>query len=301
MISKRRQRELERQSEKTLREIVRGLYSFRRNLQMTRVEFRGRLLESFKALGAEALKDPVLALADAVNRALTLVALADAIRRQKFTPHTKPLKLQVPPTIRRAFVENQRRTEKTLADLLRPEAFEEEGDEEGAEVPGMALQGAILESAFLRIFTGVETYLQDTLGYALNDPARREAFLKALEDDDMPTRWADGTRIRRSEYALRMGEVMGLMLKFPYHDFAGRVGKFYRYCFGFDLTDFVGLARLIQHREVRHALVHRGAVRMGLPLVDITKGDVIELGNLAYRLVDYVERRKPRAASGAPP
>ena len=67
----------------------------------------------------------------------------------------------------------------------------------------------------------------------------------------------------------------------------------FRACFGFELKSFHGLKRLAYFRNLRNRLVHRGSVRLGLPLVEITRKHVFELAHLAYQLADYVESHKP--------
>ena len=289
-----------REAEKEFRRVVGYLYPLRRDRQLTKVEFekqyRKASEEHFVVLAAE----PLLPLGDTVERALVIVALARLLRRKTFKVRPSHVDVAVPRSLRKKFNQFERQIEGVLLTLLDESRAGKEIDEsESVKVDPVSIQSLLFQAAFLRLFTGIEAYLQDTLVQGLAGRERALEFSRNLRDEDIPTRWPDGKKIRAIDYAFRWNEILQVILRFPYHEFEGRVSYRFKACFGFDLKGFGGLDRLIYFRNMRNRLVHRGSTRLGLPLVEITESHVLELAKLAYQLAVYVEERKPAPRSKA--
>ncbi len=297
MIPEELSPEMMREAEAEFRQVVDWFYPVRRNRKMTKAEFekeyRRISQEQFVTLALE----PLLPLRDTVDRSMLVVTLSDAMGRRRYRVKLGDVKVTVPRNLQRIFDGFDRKVADVLLPLLDETLADDKStEEERGPVPvdPSSVRRLLLEAAFLRLFTAIEVFLQDTLMQALGKQARMEAFSRNVRDEDIPTKWPDGTKIRAVDYAFRWNEVVLSMLRFPYHEFEGRVSHRFKACFGFDLKSFKGLKRLVYFRNMRNRLVHRGSVRLGLPLVEVSRDHVLELARLAYQLAGYIERNKPK-------
>ena len=302
MIPEELSREMMREAETEFQQVVDFLFPLRRNKKLTRKafekEYRTLSIEQFAPMAGE----PLLPLRDSVDRSMMVVALIDVLEKKTFRVNLRNVKVSVPRKLQRVFNRFDKKVEELLLALLdESEASSKlaQEQEEPVKVEPGSVRKLLLQAAFLRLFTAIEVYLEDTLTKALGTAESLVAFSRNLRDNDVPTRWPDGKKIRPVDYALRWNEIVGLILRFPYHEFEGRVSYRFRACFGFELKSFHGLKRLAYFRNLRNRLVHRGSVRLGLPLVEITRKHVLELAHLAYQLADYVEGHKPKIKTAA--
>ena len=290
------------EAEKQLRAQVKALFPYRRNRDFNKSQFAAAYRELLeKQLAPQVAADPLMALQDAVQTSLTVLALAMAVEKRGFSIPSDSANVRVPRGLQRMLDDREERFERLFGQLIDlPELEEKESEPEGSEkvkVEGRQVKRLFLQSAFLRMFTAIEVYLQDSLVQALTDAKTFRKFSSRISEEDIPTRWDNGSKIRKFEYASRWNEVIAIVLKFPYHDFEGKVSYRYRDCFEFDLVKFKGLKRLVRFRDIRHVLVHQGSTRLGMPLVDIGEKDVLELVGLGLQLADYVESRRLDSAT----
>lgn len=295
--------EVRRESEKQMHFLARQLYPLRLKKELGRGEFEKQLRRLLEEKAADIFLDPLLGLQTVLETVLTIVELAEAVERRKFRVRAGRIVLAYPPGLQRV----AKTRGDSYRDLFRPlvetSNMEQGAAEDETTGPG-ALKGTdvkklLLQYAFLRLFTGIEVFLQDTLVRALRDRDVWTHFSEGIRDEDVPTRWDDGRRITKFDYARRWQDVMTLLLRFPYHDFEGKVSHRYRAAFGFDLKRFPDLDRLVHYREFRNTLVHKGSARLGVPLVEVSEQNVIELARVTLRLAEYVETRVPQPKASA--
>lgn len=298
MASETSSQEWIRESEKEFRQQVGALYPFRRKRRQTRAAFEKSYRILIEKQFPDLFADPLLALQYALESSVLIVALSSIMENRRFSVAERDLQTAVPRGLQRLFDQRARNVMSligTLIDVDRADR-EEEPAEQSLRVKGSQVKRLLIQTALLRLFTAIEVYLQETLVQALSQPEGLAEFSKNVDDEDVPAKWPDGRRIRKSEYASRWGDIVTLMLRFPYHEFEGRVSYRYRACFGFDLRKFRQLRRLIHYRDIRHRLVHQGSMRLGVPLVEVSAENVLELAGVAYNLADFVERSRPRIA-----
>lgn len=284
------------EAKRQLRAQVNALFPYRRNRALNKSQFAEEYRELLeKQLAPQVAADPLLALQDAVQTSLTVLALAMAVEKRGFSIRSDSGNVRAPRGLQKLLDDRERRFERLFGQLIDIPELEKSGshsEESGnVKIEARQVKRLFLHSAFLRVFTAIEVYLQDSLVRALADPKAFRRFSSQIPEDDIPTRWEDGSRIRKFEYATRWNDVITAVLRFPYHDFEGKVSHRYRDCFGFDLVKFKGLKRLVHFRNIRNVLVHQGSTRLGMPLVEIAESDVTEIVRLGLQLADFIESR----------
>lgn len=301
MIPAGTRKEIERESNRQFRTQVRIFYPLRLDRSLSKPEFAAKYREMLEKSLAPLVADPLIAFQQSVNTSLMILAVARRVSRKAYSVSARSTQVQFPPRIAKEFVRSELRILKMYGQIVDTSDGGQPGprhlESRVVKVEGKQVGRLMIQSAFLRAFTAIEVYLQDTLAQALQNPQTWTRFSESVRDEDIPTHWEDGSRIRKFGYACRWTDVTTQLLKFPYHEFEGRVSHRFKACFGFDLKSFKQLGQLVHYRNLRHVLVHQGSVRLGIPLVDISEHDVKDLIRTGLNLADYVEARKPRSSS----
>jgi hypothetical protein len=143
---------------------------------------------------------------------------------------------------------------------------------------------------FIFLVTNIEVYLEDRLKKSLEkNDALFQNFVGKV-NNDLPTTWRKGGKIRTCDYYFKMKEIIfDNFLIFPYHEIDGRVNHMYRAAFDLDFMTYPKKQLLMKYLNIRHTIIHKGVspyIEMG---IKIEKKDLIEFIKVAYEFVCWVE------------
>lgn len=143
---------------------------------------------------------------------------------------------------------------------------------------------------FLKVVTNIEVYLEDKLKNTLrSNESVLDNFIKNLEND-MPTKWRNGTKISPYDYYRSMRNIIfDYILLFPYHEISRRTNHFYRKAFNLDLMTYSKKDKLIKMINRRHKLIHRGYENLLLEEDELFINNIEDCIKLSYDFICWIE------------